>query len=298
MRELSSPIRVQEKDGSEANSSWKLMVNSDYIDRLESAGINSFTTYFDVQNGTIIKKIKARSVIRVELAKSVFFLKRYEKEPQQSHVRSQASPVPYCSEGGKEFANYVAFRNNGLSTAVPVAMGERIFRDGRAESFLLTEDFSPYVQLEYLIRNEPFKLAGPENSDKRRNILRAVACYARNMHNKGFNHKDFNATHLLLSGVEAERPEVALFDLQRVDQNRLQKLRWPIKALAEFNYSSLENDLFSDADRAFLFHVYRNNDQGRLSFLEHLQWVLIQMKTRRIARHTAKRHARKRIASD
>lgn len=297
MKEFSSPIRIRDTDGSEEDGAWRVVVNCDYADALERAGLKSFRDYFDLQNGTTIKKLRSRSVVRVEIARSVFFLKRYETERQQIHAQSQSSPVPYSSEGGKEFANYCAFRKDGLATAVPVAMGERMFADGTIESFLLTEDFSPYVQIERIIRYEPAKLAGPGNEDTRQNILRAVACYARNMHNRGFNHQDFNATHLLLSDLEADSPRVALFDLQRVDRNRLKKVQWPIKALAEFNYSSLENGVFSDADRIFLFRAYRNRGQGSLSLLEHIQWTLIQMKTKRIARHTAKIRARKRARS-
>jgi len=298
MKDLSSPIRIRETDSSEENGFWRVVVNCDYIDALERAGLRSFSGYFYLQNGTPIKKVKSRSVVRVEIAGSVFFLKRYDKERRQIHAHSQFSPVLYSSEGGKEFANYCVFRKNGLATAVPVAMGERIFDDGTIESFLLTKDFFPYVQIEHIIRYEPSKLAGPHNSDKRRNILRAVACYARNMHTSGFNHQDFNATHLLLSDLQGASPRVALFDLQRVDQNRLKKFHWSIKALAEFNYSSLENDVFSDADRIFLFRVYRNRGQDPLSFFEHIQWMLIQMKTKRIARHTEKNRARKRALSD
>ena len=113
------------------------------------------------------------------------------------------------------------------------------------------------------------------------------------MHKQGFNHQDFNATHVLLAGLDTNEPALALFDLQRVDQNRLQQFRWPIKALAEFNYSSRENGVFSNEERLFLFRAYKNLGK-HLSFFDHLQWKWIEAKTNRIARHTAKRHARHR----
>lgn len=298
MKDLSLPVRVSQIDKNEDGCYWKVVVNFDYNEALSRAGFDSFQSYFDLPTGTVVKSIETRSIVRFEISGSVFFLKRHEREKQQTIAQPQSLAIPYCSEGGKEFSNLCAFRRNGLATAIPVAMGESIWPDGTVESFLLTEDFSPFVQLEYIIRNTPSKLAGPENIEKRGDILRAVACYARKMHDKGFNHQDFNATHLLLSDVEGGLPSVALFDLQRVDQNRLQKFRWPIKALAEFNYSSLENDIFSDAERLFLFRIYRKKEQGALSLFERFQWALIRLKTKRIAIHTAKIHARKRISSD
>ena len=294
MKDFSAPVNIHEKEGFEENCNWKVVINSQYQESFARAGFDSFKRFFDLQGGTLIKKIKDRSVVRLEISDTSFFLKRHAREKKQIQVQSQSSLISYCSEGGKEFANFFAFRKNGLATAIPVAMGEKIFSDGTVESFLLTEDFSPYVQLEYIIRNEPSQLEGQEKSKKRKDIMRAVASYARMMHEKGFNHQDFNATHVLLADVESELPKVALFDLQRVDQNRLQKFRWPIKALAEFNYSTLENGIFSDEERLFLFQIYKNRENSPLSLWDRFQWVWTQAKTKRIARHTAKRHARKR----
>lgn len=134
-------------------------------------------------------------------------------------------------------------------------MGEKVYRDNTVESFLLTEDFAPLVQLESLIRHQSARLKGAENREKRRNILRSVAVYARKMHEQGFNHRDFNATHILLQGVE-ETPFVALFDLQRVDMNPLSRFRWPIKTMAECNYTLREGDVFLPDEQFFLFQSY------------------------------------------
>lgn len=294
MKDLVTPVKVSLKQDKENGHLSTVIYNVDYQELLLEAGLDSFSMLYDLPDGTVIKKQKDRSVLRFNIANTVFFLKRHEREKQQQGKTSNTFQVPWCSEGGKEFAYICAFRNCGLATAVPVAMGEKVFSDGTVQSFLLTEDFSPYVQLEYLIRNKPESISGLKNSEKRKNILRAVAGYAQKMHQAGFNHQDFNATHVLLAGLDMDEPTLALFDLQRVDQNRLQKFRWPIKALAEFNYSSRENSAFSDEERLFLFCAYKKKLEKSLSLFDHLQWKWIEAKTNRIARHTAKRHARKR----
>ena len=294
MRDLATLVQTAGKQGKEGNIQWHIVFNTIFLEKLKNIGADSFKAIYDLQNGTIIKKQKDRSVIRFDIGGSIFFLKRHEREKQQKGGIIESSLFSWCSEGGKEFANFCTFRLHGLATATPIAMGEKMFDDGTVESFLLTEDFSPYVQLEYLIRNKPESLVGSENSEKRKNILQAVARYAVKMHKQGFNHQDFNATHVLLAGLDTNEPALALFDLQRVDQNRLQKFRWPIKALAEFNYSSRENSVFSNEERLFLFRAYKKNLGKQPSFFDHLQWKWIEAKTNRIARHTAKRHARHR----
>ena len=271
-----------------------VIIYDEYAPILQELGIGSFDDVYDLAGGTVIKQQQDRSVLRFEVGERVFFLKRHASEQCQRGRKLLHTDFHWCSEGGKEFSFCYSFRLAGLATVVPVAMGEKVLPDGTVTSFFLTEDFMPYVQLEELIRHTPEVLSGEEHQVKRRNILIAVGRYARSMHQAGFNHQDFNATHVVLFGFKEGVPTMALFDLQRVDQNPLQKFRWVIKALAEFNYSSRENNVFTDADRLFLFHVYCDKVDQPLNWLEKLQWQWTQGKTNRIARHTAKRHARNR----
>ncbi len=292
MFDLTLPLELSGKHGNVPGAVWNLVINRDYENLLMDSGVACFTDLYDLSNATIVKKQMDRSVLRFELKGHIFFLKRHMREKCQKGDILVNTPFSWCSEGGKEFAFFHLFRLHKLATTTPVAMGEQIFPDDTVQSFFLSEDFSPYIQLEYIIRHTPEVLAGAKNSVKRKNILQAVGQYARAMHQAGFNHKDFNATHVLLHDLDLAVPGIALFDLQRVDQNTWQRFRWPIKALAEFNYSSRENDLFTDAERLFLFHTYKNKVDDSLNYYEKIQWHWIKAKTNRIARHTAKRHAR------
>lgn len=294
MSDLAAPVRISGSRGTADDGTWSLVVNQEYDAFFREHHITCFSDLYDLVQGQIVKEQQDRLVRRFELSGRIFFLKRHTRERCQEGGVLADTSFSWCSEGGKEFAFFYGFRRHGLATAIPVAMGENVFCDGMVQSFFLTEDFQPYVQLEEMIRYTPEMLSGNENQVKRRNILRAVGLYARRMHRVGFNHQDFNATHVLLSDIDQEVPALALFDLQRVDQNPLQKFRWPIKALAEFNYSSRENNVFSDVERLFLFHVYCGREQAALNLYEKVQWRWIQAKTNRIASHTAKRHARNR----
>lgn len=293
MINLAASFEIRERKGEEKGCHWRLVINCQYASMLEKAGLVSYDAFNSIPGGIIVKKIRERFVMRVTIDRSVYYLKKHGRESlamkRDGHRHLSLS---WNSEGGKEFAFYYEFRKCGLATAVPVAMGEKIFPDNSVESFLLTEDFSPCVQLEFLIRNSPNIFSGPENLARRRNILGAVARYAKQMHDQGFNHLDFNATHVLLDRIESATPVIALFDLQRIDCKKINRYRWPVKALAEFNYSSREGGLFTEADRLYLFLVYKSKENGEINLIDRLQWKWIKAKTNRIARHTEKRRAR------
>lgn len=194
-------------------------------------------------------------------------------------------PGSLITEGTKEFHFYCQFRKKGLATPVPIAAGMRFCSFLEVESFLITRDFSPFIELEELVLNKPEVFEGNSNQPKKNRVLSSIAAYARKMHQAGLNQKDFNANHVLLHEIDSEYPQVALFDLQRVDTNPLSSYRWPIKALAELFYT-LPQSLFSEDDKHFFFKKYKNKQE--LGLLDSLQYHLIKRKTARIAKHSKK----------
>ncbi|MBU0681674.1 MAG: hypothetical protein KKD73_09650 [Proteobacteria bacterium] len=260
-----------------------LRVNKPMLPLLETSGLSDFQAIWQCSMGEVIKERPGLEIRRIALPdpgnvanQVVIFVKKHE----------QHTVSPKQCEGLKEFSNYCDFRRRNLATAVPIATG--MAQDGDVvRSFLITRDFAPFVDLEELVLNQPESLQGAPNADRKRNILRAVARYARAMHGAGCNQKDFNATHVLLHGLDQQNPEVALFDLQRVDTNPLMAFRWPIKALAEF-FFTLPARLFDEEDRRFFFAAYKNSE--KLSLSARLQYALIVRKMIRIARHTKKRN--------
>ncbi|MBU0909762.1 MAG: hypothetical protein KKA54_09550 [Proteobacteria bacterium] len=279
-----------------------LLINERYQHFLQDIGFTSFTAAWTFAGGEIIKEKGERTVLRVQFPcatsreanhgqgleeDTVFYIKKHcQRLSLWQRLLCLLRPLASCGEGLKEFHNFCRFRQNGLATAVPVAAGIKFSSFLRADSLLITQDFSPLTALENIVLQQPETLQGQGNQQKKNNILRAIARYARHMHDSGMNQKDFNATHILLQDLEAEQPQVALFDLQRVDHNPLNRFRWPIKALAELNYT-LPPAIFSESDRIFLFSTYKGKES--LSALDRWQYRLIRRKTDRIARHTRKR---------
>lgn len=268
-----------------------LILNSDYQELLRYLEFDSFESIWHYQSGEAIKNIKERSIIRFRVTshdkERYFYLKRHKPE----YIGLQRLLVPFfpkwvLSRGRREFENVCDFRKCNLPTVIPVAAGERFVHFFWVESFLITEDFAPFISLEDLLNKSPEFLMGPEGELKKGILIKEIALFARRMHQKGFNHRDFNATHILLHyETGSDIPKIALFDLQRVDRKRFLRYRWMIKSLAELNYTMPEK-LFDTKDRLCLLLSYKR--KNKLYAWDRLQWLWIKRKTARIKRHTEK----------
>ena len=279
-----SPIRLERRGD--------VILNRDFEPILTASGLRSFDDFYAYSGKLSLKKeMAARTVVRIELGdgeqRTFFYLKRHQEEKislrdwLQDRLWGKRN-----SQGAVEFNFLCAFRAKGLATVTPVATGTRRIGALKYRSFLLTLDFAPYQQLEKVLKHTPEAYAGSRGQKRRKLLLQRIASLARQMHACGYNHRDFNATHILLHDrPQRPRPSMAVFDLQRVDTSWWLKWRWAIKTLAEVNYS-LPSAIFSDRDRRLLFRAYKG--RPRLSCWDRLQWVWIRKKTARIGRHTEK----------
>jgi heptose I phosphotransferase len=273
-----------------------LIINKDYQKFLQHIQFDSFESIWGCRNGESIKNIEARSVIRLTVKhqnqKKAIYLKRHNLEfVGFSRLFSRFFPKWGLSQGRLEFENICVFRNNSLPTVIPIATGEKFFRFFWAESFLITEDFSPYISLEELLEYRPHFFTGPAGETKKKILINEMAVLARRMHQNGFNHRDFNATHIILNyDNESDVPKIALFDLQRIDRNRFFKFRWKIKSLARLNYT-LPDDIFSEKDKLCIFLSYKG--KKRLDPGDRLEWFWIKRKTAKIKRHHEKTLAKR-----
>lgn len=287
MKTSASPVKTAQKGS-------HLIINQAYLNVMEALGFQDVDSVFNFSEGQTVKDIKARSVTRFEFeaadGKRTFFLKRHHPEFRSMRdLFGRGFPKRTLSSGCTEFRNICAFRDRGIATVAPVAAGEKRHGFFRVRSFLITEDFSPFISLERLLRERPEFFSGAHGAVRRKKLLKRVCLLAAEMHRSGFNHRDFNATHILLSySPGSDEPGIALFDLQRVDRNRLLKFRWMIKSLARLNYT-LPEEIFSEEDRVFMIRSYKGRQE--LTLFDRFQWFWIQRKTARIKRHMQKKRA-------
>jgi len=269
----------------------ELIINQDYLKVLKKNGLDCFDSIWRYNRGEPVKQIKERSLIRFKIkacGKKYYYLKKHNFESVGFRkLISYFVPGRPCSQGKIEFKNICDFKKYGLATVIPVAAGEKLIRFFKAESFLITEDVSPFISLEYLLKERPGFFMGREGETRKKILLKEIAFLAKKMHKSGFNHRDFNATHILLNyDNPSDIPKLALFDLQRVDKKRFLKYWWTVKTMAGINYT-LPANLFDEKDKFFMFLTYK--EKKNLGVLDRLQWGLIKRKTAQISRHTKKK---------
>lgn len=268
-----------------------LIVNSKYKKVLENHHLDTFDSIFNYKGGVTAKKIKERSVIRIEIegehGTQVFYIKLHKRRfIGMKRFFSLIFPKVAVSEGRLEFENICEFRKKNLPTVAPVAAGELYHRYFWIESFLVTEAFFPFVPLEEILETDPGFFMGKSGEKRKRNLIEAISGFAVRMHSAGLNHRDYNATHILLYYQNgSDIPDFSVFDLQSVDKKKILKFRWMIKSLARVNYS-LPLDIFNERDRLYLFLSYKG--KSRLNFWDKFQWVWFKRKTAKIRKHTEK----------
>jgi hypothetical protein len=266
-----------------------IVVNLDYLNLLESFGLEDFASIHNLEKNHVVKETQERIVFRIAIRtedEKRYFYCKYHKA-RYLGVRGLLSRILFgrrFSQGRMEFQNICDFRLRQLSTVSPVAAGERYLGAFRMESFLITEAFRPFVSLERIIKRSPDYLQGPEGEKRKTLLMEEIARLARHMHRSGFNHRDFNATHVLLwYNDKSDTPKLALFDLQRVDRKGFFRFKWFIKTIAELNYS-LPDTLFTAQDRLHLYLSYK--EKRGLNLWDRFQLFWIKRKMARIGRHT------------
>lgn len=269
----------------------RLHICSGYERLLADHQLTDFDALWHISQGKLVKRIAARSVTRLCLtsdsaAKTLYLKRHFQENPGIRGWLRRILKKQGVSQGWLELENLRLFKAKGLPTITPVAAGERITGLLQAESFLVTEDFAPYVALEDMLQEQPTFFQGSEGKARKAILLQKIAALAKTMHSRGLNHRDFNSTHILVHYPEdTNTPELALFDLQRIEKHPLLRLRWKIKSLARLNYS-LPRDVFTPQDRLQLFLYYQQ--RNHLCWRDFWQWHWLEKKTARIKKHTEK----------
>ena len=164
-----------------------------------------------------------------------FYLKKH-------HVRTRRSRLKACQAAARIEAQAAKRLNeDGIPTMQVAAYGEQLHRDGRLDSFLLTENLEGYLPLDDFLRQR-FRVRRLHMPTKRETglntLLMQVADLAARFHRAGYNHRDLYCCHFFVKEVAEEQFEVRLIDLQRVQHRRRFRRRWIVKDLAQLAYSA------------------------------------------------------------
>jgi hypothetical protein len=124
---------------------------------------------------------------------------------------------------------------------------------------------------------------------KKRALIKSVAGFVRNIHKKGFNHRDLYLNHIMAKPNDVSASVLKIIDLQRVESRKWFRIRWLIKDIAALNYSA-PSSVFTISDRMRFYKEYAGIN--RLTYADKKFIKSVLKKTKRIAMHTVNMYKR------
>ncbi len=240
----------------ESDQMW---VDQQYRGALEAAGLNSFSNVMQTTRGRLIRALDDRENWRLQLhdahgAPAGAYLKKHHIRTPASVVRAKLGAGPGRTAGRAEARSVSRLARGGVSNMRLIAFGEKLHRDGRLESFVLTEELHGYQQLDYFLKGRfPTQVEQARQPWQRelRQLVHDAADVVSRFHRLGYNHRDLYCCHLFVCEPAPGRFKINLIDLQRVEYRRWLRERWIVKDLAQLAYSAARAQVSNTQRLAF-----------------------------------------------
>ena len=263
-----------------------MLINKDYLELLKDNGLDDFQALKDFKGGSLLKKNKFRSVVRIEIGNRVFYLKRHFW-PWRERLRA-INPMLRKEDARNEWNSMLLLNSLGFNTMTPVAFGEEKSFKLTYFSLTLTENLYDAEKLEVFF---PRHFKPPLNHEKinnKRAYIKKLAVLTRDLHNNGLNHQDFYLGHIL---IRKKEDKFFIIDVQRMHKNTIISLHDKIKDLAQLAYSATGLGIFTKTDLLRFFRVYTGNDKLTPDNKKLARSVMLKVK--KISKHDAKLQFRK-----
>jgi len=239
-----------------------LWIEEEYRPLLRRAELATFDSIMSAQRGELLRARNDRENWRLDLpgpsgGLRPAFLKKHRSRGVRTWLRAHVGAQPGRTPGRTEAENIARLAAVGLAKTRLVAFGERLARDGRLESFVVTEELTGFTQLDHFLE-ERFDARAPgrpsaRDRDRAR-LIGDIAATAKKFHALGFNHRDLYCCHFFVREAEPGRFDVNLIDLERVERRRSLRRRWIVKDLAQLAYSAPRGSVGCTDRMAFIKH--------------------------------------------
>jgi len=284
----------------------RLRINEAFRPMLEAAGLATLDALMAVDGGEVYREGFGRSTVRLELEdpatgrRRAVYLKRHRRVPWRTGLRRTLSLNEPESLARREVGGLVRLADLGIASMRLVLFGEELRCGGRVErSLLVTEEIAGATQADDYVQARFAGPPTPERTAEKRRLIRQMADLARRLHAANLSHRDFYLCHIMVRPVEGREPVLHLIDLQRLTHHRRGiGRRWVVKDLAALLFSSwpgpatgVRSRVFTQADRLRFARAYFQAERLSPGHKRLLRAVV--RKARQIARHDARRRARK-----
>jgi len=258
-----------------------LLINDTFIEFLKNTNLADFQTLMDLKGGSIFKKNKFRSVVRIAIEDKVFYLKRHFW-PWKERIKSI---VPWLKkeDAKNEWQSMLLLENLGFNTMVPVAFGEKKRFGMPFFSLTLTENIYDTEKLETYLPMHFSSHLSKEKFFEKIEMIKKLAALVRDFHNKGLNHQDFYLGHLF---IRPKNGKIFIVDIQRVHRRETISMHDRIKDLSQLAFSAKGLGIFTRTDFMRFVHLYL--DRKKLNRADKKLIRRITTKVARIEKHTDK----------
>jgi tRNA A-37 threonylcarbamoyl transferase component Bud32 len=202
----------------------------------------------------------------------------YYKEYLFRNIRDRLSVLFRKSRGMRAWLGAQILLNHGLSTAVPVCVGEKSFWGITHRSFLVTEAIQNALDMEQYIKKIMTSISAPDWILQKRRFVTLLGKTIGKMHRMGIFQGDLRERNILVQ--EGDPPTIHLIDNERTRIYRKVPDRKRFKNLVQINMT-LSPEI-SRADRVRFFYAYLEENPDLQ--LERKEWM------QKILHRTRKRH--------
>lgn len=207
---------------------------------------------------TTVKAGPHRVVYRADLPEGAVYIKHNLVPDLRSKFRQWVRRGKARNEA-KRAAHLAAL---GVTTIVPVALGERRHRRVLLDNFLVTREIAGSVTLQALVEQGRDRAGTADMDGLRRRLARALGELTARLHDGGYLHADFHPGNILVTLDAHGRPHLAMIDLDALRQPRRLPPRAAMANLAVLNHYFWTRSTRSD--RLRFLQAYLRSRRERL----------------------------------
>ncbi len=163
--------------------------------------------------GEVYRAVASRRTLRFEAGGRAYFAKIHQGTGWAEIFKNLVTLRLPVIGARNEYEACRHLERCGVTAPTVAAFGERGVNPARRFSFIICDALEGRDSLEDVTA---VWLQTPPSPMTKRRLIRAVASFARAMHDAGVVHRDFYICHLLASRGDAGDVELAVIDLHRV----------------------------------------------------------------------------------
>lgn len=250
-------------------------------------GKDSFEEIEKIQ-GDVARALETRETLRFEVNGKGFYLKHHRGTTVGEVVKNLIQLRLPVLGADREWNAIHRLAELGVDTMEGVAFGQKGWNPIRRDSFIITKDLAPVMELSKYCENW---IEERPSFEVKEMLIRRVATMTRKMHQGGINHRDCYLCHFLLSlpfDGQEENLKLSIIDLHRSQMRDQVPQRWRDKDLIGLYFSSMDIGL-SKTDIYRFLKIYFDAPLKEIFTKEKALFAVAGKKAARIKERTIRK---------